>query len=257
MQGSSAQRDHPTVLLIDDDMVSREVMAASLALDGFTVHTAMDGAASLAMLDRGECAPGVILLDAQMPGLNGIRLIAELRGRGKAAIIAISASNPPREVIASADGFLLKPFSAGTLRRLLEEHRTQARPTEASAGDSYLDPVQPVVNAETLARLRAMMPEAKVREIYTAIVADLALEQSALEAAIALGDAAEVRCIGHAIKGGCGMAGALQAARIGARIESGILEGEGNQLNNRIGVLGDLRAATLNLERMLEAEFPA
>ena len=40
-----------------------------------------------------------------------------------------------------------------------------------------------------------------------------------LEAAIAKGDDAEVRRIGHAIKGGCGMAGAIQAARLGALFE--------------------------------------
>jgi hypothetical protein len=40
-------------------------------------------------------------------------------------------------------------------------------------------------------------------------------------------------------------------------IESGILEGEGNQLDNKASVLRDLRSAALNLERMLEAEFPA
>jgi hypothetical protein len=53
------------------------------------------------------------------------------------------------------------------------------------------------------------------------------------------------------------MAGALGAAHIGALIESGILDNQGNQLDNSAGVLQDLRAAALNLERMLEAEFPA
>jgi CheY-like chemotaxis protein len=199
----------------------------------------------------------VILMDAQMPGLSGTRLIAELRSRGKAALFAISASNPPADVAAAADGFLLKPFSADALRKLLKQHRTQTRPLVASAGESFLDPSQPIVKAETLAQLREMMPEASVREIYAAIVADLTLRQSALEVALAKGNAAEIRRIGHAISGGCGMAGALQAARLGALIESGVLEGEGNQLDNNSSVLRDLRSAARNLERMLEAEFPA
>ena len=58
-----------------------------------------------------------------------------------------------------------------------------------------------------------------MRQIYAAVVADLDKRMQALEAAIASGDAAEVRRIGHAIKGGCGMAGALQAARLGALLE--------------------------------------
>jgi CheY-like chemotaxis protein len=61
-------KDLPTVLLIDDDLVSREVMATVLTMSGYTVHTAANGAASLQLLAGGECVPGVILMDAQMPG---------------------------------------------------------------------------------------------------------------------------------------------------------------------------------------------
>jgi len=257
MLGLATDRQLPIVLLIDDDLVSREVIAAVLIMSGYTVHTAADGAASLELLSAGKCLPGVILMDAQMPGLSGTQLIAELRSRCRAVLIAISASNPPADISANSDGFLLKPFSAASLRKLLDMHQAQTLPSEALAGEFCSDPGQPVVNAETLAQLREMMPEASVREIYAAVVADLARRQCALEAAIAKGDAPEVRRIGHAIKGGCGMAGASQAASLGALIESGILEDEGNQLDNNAGVLRDLRSAARNLERMLEAEFPA
>jgi CheY-like chemotaxis protein len=43
MLNFEAQRNFPTVLLIDDDMVSREVMATVLTMGGFTVHTAAGG----------------------------------------------------------------------------------------------------------------------------------------------------------------------------------------------------------------------
>ena len=71
------------------------------------------------------------------------------------------------------------------------------------------------------------------------------------------GDDAEVRRIGHAIKGGCGMAGAMQAARVGALFEEISAEPESNHLDNSMALLSDLRAAARNLERMLEAELPA
>ena len=237
------------ILVVDDSPDTLELIQRNLALQGYAVHTAADGAAALELLAAERCIPEVILVDAQMPGLSGTRLIAKLRSRCKATIVAISASKPSAEVIAAADGFLLKPFSPDSLSKLLEGRKQQAAP---SAGESYLDPGQPVVNPETLARLREMMPETAVREIYAAMVADLTLRQSALEAAVAQGDAAEVRRIGHAISGGCSMAGALQTARLGA-----LLEAEGNQLDNNSDLLRDLRSATRNLERMLEAEFPA
>jgi HPt (histidine-containing phosphotransfer) domain-containing protein len=108
-----------------------------------------------------------------------------------------------------------------------------------------------VINAETLAQLREMMPEAAVREIYTAVVEDLGKRANALQLAADAGDAPEIRRIGHSIKGGCSMAGALEAARLGAHLEA-----TGDQLDNVPGLLLELKAAGRNLRRMLEAEFP-
>ena len=48
------QQDLPTVLLIDDDMVSREVLATILTMSGYSVHTAVDGSAALSLLGEGN-----------------------------------------------------------------------------------------------------------------------------------------------------------------------------------------------------------
>jgi len=253
------ERQLPTLLLIDDDMISREVMATVLTMSGYTVHTAIDGAESIELLTTGKSAPDpllpdMILMDAQMPGLSGVQLIGELRACSKAPIVTISASNPPADLTDASDGFLLKPFGAGDLRKLLEKHQVLANPAVQSG------PEEPVVNAETLAQLRNLMPEPAVREIYAAIIADLVRRHTAIEAAIVDGNKGEIHRIGHAIKGGCSMVGALQAARLGASIESGILDngidGRGDNKDNSVQLLRDLRIATRNLERMLEAEFP-
>jgi CheY-like chemotaxis protein len=261
MPNFNAPRQCSTLLLIDDDVVVREVLATMLGLNGYTVHTAADGARSLEILEAGQCAPDAILMDAQLPGLSGAQLIGELRARTRAGIYVISGSTPPGEVIAAADGFLLKPFSLEALQGLLETHPPRPAPASASA----VEPDEPPVSPQTLAQLRALMPESAIREIFSALVADLARRLSGLEAAIARDDRAEARRIGHAIKGGCAMAGALQAARLGALIESGALESEfdrgdrreGNHLDNNAPVLRDLRAALRALERMLVGEIPA
>jgi len=248
-----ARLKHPTLLLIDDDMVSREVSATVLTMGGYPVHTAPGGTQALQMLAGQECVPDVILMDAQMPGLNGTELIAQLRSRTKAKIYTISGSNPPEEVVAAADGFLLKPFDADALGKLLAGHPLPGAPARLSR----LDPKDPVVSPETLAQFRGMMPEAAVREIYVAVVTDLTRRIQTLEGSIAKSDDNEVRRIGHAIKGGCGMAGAIQAARIGALFEEISADDESNHLDNSMALLSDLRAAARNLERMLEAELPA
>jgi hypothetical protein len=51
------------------------------------------------------------------------------------------------------------------------------------------------------------------------------------------------------------MAGALQAARLGALLEAVPLKPKSNHLDNSTELLSDLRAALLNLERMLNSEF--
>jgi CheY-like chemotaxis protein/HPt (histidine-containing phosphotransfer) domain-containing protein len=245
MLGIGSDRNFPTVLLIDDDLISREVIATVLTLGGYTLHTAVDGTESLEMLDKGICAPEVILVDVQMPGLNGVALIKELRTRSAASIYAISGTAPPDDLKSAADGFLLKPFGPEALQSLLGKHTRKPDGTDAA-------PIEPVVSAVTLAQFREMMPEPVVRQVYAAVADDLKKRSILLEAAIAQGNAEEVRRIGHAIKGGCGMAGAREAARLGAMLES-----ESDQLNNSKAVLRDLRTATQNLERMLEVEFPA
>jgi CheY-like chemotaxis protein len=262
MLGLGEKQQLPTVLLIDDDMVSREVLATVLTMGGYTVHTAAAGEAALELLAARECLPEVILMDAQMPGASGTHLIEELRAHTQAAVVAISGSNAPAEILAAADGFLLKPFGARELSNLLNERQPQSRPpsTTGEAPDPTPNPdfALPVISPETLAQLRSLMPEPALRKIFAAIVKDLNERLEALEAALAKGDTAEVRRIGHAIKGGCGMAGALQAARLGARLEA-LREGPSgvDQLDDSRCLLADLRLAASNLERMLEGELPA
>ena len=249
MFSQASQRDLPSVLLIDDDLVSREVTATLLTMTGYSVHTSEGGSAAIELLQSRAVQPGVILMDAQMPGLSGTDLIAALRLQTKARIYVISGSGPPPEIAKAADGFLAKPFDADSLHELLD-----GRP--APNRESLLDSNQPVVNVEILSQLRKLMPEPAVRQIYAAVVADLNGRIEALGIAIAKGDTTEVRRIGHAIKGGCGMAGALQAAYLGAILESVPTSMKDNQLDNSAAVLSELRLAAQGLQRMLDAELP-
>jgi HPt (histidine-containing phosphotransfer) domain-containing protein len=79
---------------------------------------------------------------------------------------------------------------------------------------------------------------------------DLHERLGALEGAIARGDGAAVRLIGHNIKGGCGLAGAMEAARLGAQLET-----ESDKLENGGALVLRLRAAVEQLKCILDAEF--
>jgi CheY-like chemotaxis protein len=244
MLGIGEKHELPDDFLIDDDLVSREVIATVLTLHGHLVHTAETGDGALEMLGAGTVTPGVVLMDAQLPGLKGTELIKKLRDACQSEIILISGSLPADELVRAADGFLMKPFGPEDLARELGQHKPKAK--------LVTEDTDPVVNAETLAQFRQLMTEGTIREIYAAVVNDLHKRQETLEKAIAKGDSEDVRRIGHAIKGGCGMAGAMQAARLGA-----VFESKSDQLDNCAVALQDLYTATERLERMLEKEFPA
>jgi CheY-like chemotaxis protein len=91
-----AQATHPsvtpTVLVVDDDPMVREMAQTSLLRAGYRVLVARDGGEALERLR--ELAPDLILTDVFMPNLDGIELLAATRGR---------ADGPP--VIAMSGGY--------------------------------------------------------------------------------------------------------------------------------------------------------
>ena len=176
MFGLTVRRDQVAVLLIDDDMVSREVTATVLTLNGYAVHTAEIGAAALEILAAVRPAPEIILMDSQMPGLSGTELISQMREQSKARILAISGSALPPEVIEATDGFLIKPFEVEAMRKVLDRG---VAPAAAPVTVSMLETDAPVINLAVLAQFRALMPEPAVRQIYRAIVTDLNQRASA------------------------------------------------------------------------------
>jgi DNA-binding NtrC family response regulator len=73
------------LLIVDDDLLVCESLKEMLILEGYTVDTALDGLAALAKLK--ETKYQLILSDIQMPGLNGIELLKELKGRSPDPVI--------------------------------------------------------------------------------------------------------------------------------------------------------------------------
>ena len=213
----------PVTLLIDDDLVSREIVSTLLSLSGVVVHAAEHGDAALSLLDKGLCAPALILMDARMPGISGLELLEALRSRTHARIVLISASDPSTELMKAADSFLLKPFGIEELNELLSEHKLRISPNGV-ASPQRTEEADPDIDPEALAQLKAMMPEAAVREIYAALMTDLAQRMTALRTALAAQEKAEIRRIGHAIKGGAASSGARRVSKLGARIEQGGLD---------------------------------
>ena len=121
-----------TVLLVDDEESLRMVMKDLLERDGWTVQEAADGMAALAAVD--QHAPDIILLDLNLPGLDGYEVLERLRSRGttrNVPIIVLTAKgdedNEVRVLEAGADDFLTKPFRARALSARLDSVRARRR----------------------------------------------------------------------------------------------------------------------------------
>lgn len=101
------------ILVVDDSDDTREMMAKLLELEAFTVVTAEDGSAGLKVADAE--LPDLVITDINMPNLNGIEMIKELRKRegfGSVPIMAITAygNGVAKEALeAGADRAATKP----------------------------------------------------------------------------------------------------------------------------------------------------
>ena len=113
------------ILIVDDD---RDILAAErqvLVEHGFTVREAHDGAEAL--IAMAEDPPAMIILDVQMPGIDGPTFARELRTRLRhiPLVIVTGVADPRREADrCNAEAYLAKPFHADDLLRLVRRFST-------------------------------------------------------------------------------------------------------------------------------------
>jgi CheY-like chemotaxis protein len=113
------------ILIVDDDQDILAAERAVLAEYGFAVREAHDGAEALLAMD--EDPPAMIVLDVQMPGIDGPSFARALRARLRHVplVILTGAPDPKREADrCNAEAFLRKPFDAADLLRLVRRFST-------------------------------------------------------------------------------------------------------------------------------------
>ena len=119
--GVGKERSRP-VLLVDDDDSILEAERQILVEHGHRVVLARDGAEAMRAVAAGPL-PSVIVLDIQMPGIDGPAFALELRQqlRHVPLVIVTGAADPKHEADrCNAEAYLPKPFDADLLVRTIE-----------------------------------------------------------------------------------------------------------------------------------------
>jgi len=114
------------ILIIDDEQMTLDMLATFVEISGHQSLKAIDSRQGWSILDYET--PEAILLDIQLPDMNGLHMCKELKQNAKTAnlpVIMISAHFPPliaEAEEAGADGYLAKPIKIQVLREKLNEY---------------------------------------------------------------------------------------------------------------------------------------
>jgi CheY-like chemotaxis protein/nitrogen-specific signal transduction histidine kinase len=128
---SSVLKSMETILLVDDESAVRSIIATTLSFQGFKILEATDGEDAVEQYRRTAKEIDLVLLDLQMPRMNGwdtMDRILELNP--KARILLLSGASPISPELNAADramGFLMKPFQTGQLLRAIHDALDEER----------------------------------------------------------------------------------------------------------------------------------
>ena len=111
----------PTVLIVDDESATRNLVAKFLDREGYRTLTAKDGPEALKLYALKQSEIDVTLLDAMMPGMDGFETMVAIREIDPDAEFILS-SGFPKEVFAESNlsgAFLGKPYTLSDLKSVV------------------------------------------------------------------------------------------------------------------------------------------
>jgi DNA-binding response OmpR family regulator len=132
------------ILIADDDIELRELIGFALRQAGYFVVQAADGSEALELFAREQ--PDLLILDINMPRINGLDVCRRLRSETTTPIIMLTVRSAEEDQVigldTGADDYLTKPFSPRTLLARIRAVLRRAeidRPAPQTAGDFQLD----------------------------------------------------------------------------------------------------------------------
>lgn len=257
------------ILLADDNAINRKVGREMLKRLGYEADVACHGLEVLGALERVRY--DVVLMDAQMPELDGLsttrRIRAELPAERQPYIIAVTASAMPSDrsrcAEAGMDDFVSKPVEFETLAAALDRAAGRrspglGAPSAASVREAPAAEV-PLIEAAQLDSLRRLYEgePGKLAELVDEHLAESQRLLETLRAALARGDGQEAYQAAHSWKGNSGMFGAKRLSALCAQVELLSREGKLDAAAPLLAPLEALFEATGAALRASVASAPA
>jgi CheY-like chemotaxis protein/HPt (histidine-containing phosphotransfer) domain-containing protein len=247
---SSIERppDDRRVLVVEDNPINQEVMTEILRELGYEADLADNGQRALELLE--ERSYPLILMDCQMPVLDGYQTTAEIRqreeGERRVPIIACTAHALAEErakvLAAGMDDYISKPVSQQALADALERWWPE------DAGKPAREPATPKAERPNVAAGSALDPNVQRSEkVMRLFLKNAPRDIEAIEAAITTGDPELVRQAAHRLKGGCLAIGVPRMATVCVQLE-------GNPVN-RGELLSELEHEFERAKTRLEASL--
>lgn len=206
--------DGARILCADDQQVNRLVLAGQLRRLGVDVELATGGAEAveLALADAWDA----ILLDCQMPEVDGFQAAARIRAGGcRAPLVAVTAHAMAGDreecLLRGFDDYLAKPVRPAELAELLGRW--------LGARDEPTGPANVPPPPDPLAALRAEVGDEVARQVVAAMLTDAPVQVAEAVAAAAAGDLASAARRAHALKGDAGNLGLGELAEAAAALE--------------------------------------
>jgi PAS domain S-box-containing protein len=244
------------ILVAEDNATNQRLVVALLAQWGHEVVVASHGQEAVA-LSEGQPFD-VVLMDVQMPEMNGLDAAAAIRVRERGAgghvpIIAMTAhamaSDREQCLDAGMDAYVSKPLRAGDLFEAIEQVSSSMEAGDARAPAPVEGADADVFDVETL-RANFGGSHDLVREVIDVFLADSVTMLAATRRAAANRDAGQLASAAHALKGSIGLFGRGRSFETARTIEAKAKAGD---LSGAVETAGQLDAAVASFAARLRA----
>jgi signal transduction histidine kinase/ActR/RegA family two-component response regulator/HPt (histidine-containing phosphotransfer) domain-containing protein len=257
------RRDRPLrVLLAEDNLVNQRVTRAQLQRLGCDVDVVGGGREAIAAVSRRRY--DVVLMDCQMPDVDGYDATREIRAREGGApgvpIVALTANalrgDRERCLAAGMDDYLAKPADLASLREALDRHARAARTeskTIAAAGRHL-----PLVDSDALSSLRALERDGPgfLAEVVREFDEGFRQKLGDMQLAARENDGAALRGAAHFVKGSAGIVGAEGMASLCRRLERLGAEDKAKEAAGLVASLAHEHEAVMSVLREAVESLP-